>query len=112
MRACRVKNDKTESDTSGRTGGLICEPLKAVWPAYAGTHVGVAVMKFFSTPLLPLKIISHRAKPVLSKAEGTPRPQSVNFNHPPWRPLRLCASQTTIHCDKNSHRFKISNIFA
>ncbi len=69
-----------KSDTSGRAGGLICEPLKAVWPAYAGTHVGVAVMKFFTTPLLPLNIISHRAK--------APRPQSVNFHLPPWRSLR------------------------
>jgi hypothetical protein len=25
-----------KSFTSGRAGGLICEPLKAVWPAYAG----------------------------------------------------------------------------
>jgi hypothetical protein len=25
-----------QSCTSGRAGGLICEPLKAVWPAYAG----------------------------------------------------------------------------
>jgi hypothetical protein len=25
-----------KSCTSGRAGGLICEPLKAVWPAYAG----------------------------------------------------------------------------
>ena len=25
-----------KSSTSGRAGGLICEPLKAVWPAYAG----------------------------------------------------------------------------
>src|SRR6516225_7483303 len=27
---------QSESFTSGRAGGLICEPLKAVWPAYAG----------------------------------------------------------------------------
>src|SRR5215510_14467950 len=27
---------KGKSCTSGRAGGLICEPLKAVWPAYAG----------------------------------------------------------------------------
>jgi hypothetical protein len=25
-----------QSCTSGRAGGLICEPLKAVWPAFAG----------------------------------------------------------------------------
>src|SRR5262245_36305471 len=31
-----IVKELKQSCTSGRAGGLICEPLKAVWPAYAG----------------------------------------------------------------------------
>jgi hypothetical protein len=37
-----------QSVTSGRGGGLICEPLKAVWPAYAG----IFYSNIFSCPSL------------------------------------------------------------
>ncbi len=33
-----------QSCTSGRAGGLVCEPLKAVWPAYAGSKIEILLL--------------------------------------------------------------------
>src|SRR5262245_66121560 len=45
-----------ESCTSGRAGGLICEPLKAVWPAYAGivTRISLVDRASYLLSLVPL----------------------------------------------------------
>src|SRR5262249_1725295 len=48
--------DQFKSCTSGRAGGLICEPLKAVWPAYAGivTRIFLVDRASYLLSLVPL----------------------------------------------------------
>src|SRR5262249_19041555 len=51
-----TRTSATQSCTSGRAGGLICEPLKAVWPAYAGivTRISLVDRASYLLSLVPL----------------------------------------------------------
>jgi hypothetical protein len=46
--AVGINNKKSESGTSGRAGGLICEPLKAVWPATPAAKFSQTASYFLS----------------------------------------------------------------
>src|SRR5262245_29837669 len=76
-----------QSCTSGRAGGLICEPLKAVWPAYAGivTRISLVDRASYLLSLVPLCTLEsglHPAPP-LTRNSSSPKssvPQSSSLD--------------------------------
>lgn len=70
--------EKGKSFTSGRAGGLICEPLKAVWPAYAGifTRISSAVRASYLLSLAPLCTLGSALHPAPPLTRNIPSPKS------------------------------------
>src|SRR5262249_8344715 len=67
-----------ESCTSGRAGGLICEPLKAVWPAYAGivTRIFLVDRASYLLSLVPLCTLESGLHPAPPLTRNSPSPKS------------------------------------
>src|SRR5262245_13898112 len=68
----------TKSCTSGRAGGLICEPLKAVWPAYAGivTRIFLVDRASYLLSLVPLCTLDSGLHPAPPLTRNSPSPKS------------------------------------
>src|SRR5262249_29607523 len=68
----------TQSCTSGRAGGLICEPLKAVWPAYAGivTRISLVDRASYLLSLVPLCTLESGLHPAPPLTRNSPSPKS------------------------------------
>src|SRR5215467_13413760 len=73
----RVPGD-SQSCTSGRAGGLICEPLKAVWPAYAGivTRISLVDRASYLLSLVPLCTLESGLHPAPPLTRNSPSPKS------------------------------------
>src|SRR5262249_39476113 len=67
-----------KSCTSGRAGGLICEPLKAVWPAYAGivTRIFLVDRASYLLSLVPLCTLESALHPAPPLTRNSPSPKS------------------------------------
>src|SRR5215813_3585381 len=67
-----------QSCTSGRAGGLICEPLKAVWPAYAGivTRISLVDRASYLLSLVPLCTLESGLHPAPPLTRNSPSPKS------------------------------------
>src|SRR5262249_40716674 len=67
-----------KSCTSGRAGGLICEPLKAVWPAYAGivTRISLVDRASYLLSLVPLCTLESGLHPAPPLTRNSPSPKS------------------------------------
>src|SRR5262245_58597089 len=67
-----------KSCTSGRAGGLICEPLKAVWPAYAGivTRISLVDRASYLLSLVPLCTLESALHPAPPLTRNSPSPKS------------------------------------
>src|SRR5262249_61236014 len=68
----------SQSCTSGRAGGLICEPLKAVWPAYAGivTRISLVDRASYLLSLVPLCTLESGLHPAPPLTRNSPSPKS------------------------------------
>src|SRR5215813_14300591 len=66
------------SCTSGRAGGLICEPLKAVWPAYAGivTRIFLVDRASYLLSLVPVCTLESALHPAPPLTRNSPSPKS------------------------------------
>src|SRR5262245_22591325 len=64
--------------SSGRAGGLICEPLKAVWPAYAGivTRISLVDRASYLLSLVPLCTLESGLHPAPPLTRNSPSPKS------------------------------------
>src|SRR5215510_5119972 len=69
---------RAQSCTSGRAGGLICEPLKAVWPAYAGivTRRFLVDRASYLLSLVPLCTLESGLHPAPPLTRNSPSPKS------------------------------------
>src|SRR5215510_6643394 len=69
-----------ESCTSGRAGGLICEPLKAVWPAYAGivTRIFLVDRASYLLSLVPLCTLESGLHPAPPLTRNSPSPKVLS----------------------------------
>src|SRR5262249_49411182 len=61
-----------------RAGGLICEPLKAVWPAYAGivTQISLVDRASYLLSLVPLCTLESGLHPAPPLTRNSPSPKS------------------------------------
>src|SRR5262249_20875970 len=100
------KNNPTQSCTSGRAGGLICEPLKAVWPAYAGivTRIFLVDRASYLLSLVPLCTLESALHPAPPLTRNSPSPKS-SVPHKVLRPIHepSCDRNGTLALDKPHH---------
>src|SRR5499426_3922520 len=92
-----LPNGELQSCTSGRAGGLICEPLKAVWPAYAGivTRIFLVDRASYLLSLVPLCTLEsglHPAPP-LTRSDRNGTLALDKPHHPGDRVLRWYRQQ-------------------
>src|SRR5262245_23697905 len=68
----------SESCTSRRAGGLICEPLKAVWPAYADivTRISLVDRASYLLSLVLLCTFESGLHPAPPLTRNSPSPKS------------------------------------